>query len=710
MKPPEGELRAALAAWLRAEFRREHGIDVSARTNAAERIGGAADEAIAAIERGEVADIRLDHLVEDGSGPKHLRRRVGPAEIDRLLEGGDGAIAREMRCPSCGGLLGIADDDVERRCSFCGRTVVPARAPDEPARRRRAPVDRTALEELSLDHAAFGDLDGDGWADLCGWKETEDGHHALVGADPIEGTVLWEAPDLEGESDCAAPLVAHDRVFVPLADRRLVALDAASGRTVWTATLSDRVAEFERSGRSLRPPDRPILADPMGPTADAAILAYTRDSVLWALDRATGAVRWKAEHDGGVKRVLCASSRAVFVPGQGGSLLVVDPLSDKPLVDRRTEKHEDADATVERGVAYFLVGDTFSHERANWTLSAHRLRDGRCYWRRRAPWSQSTGPGAAVDGRLFVTDGVRLTALPDGRVTQSEEPRHRFANLFTGPRTLVAMLVKAKGTETRALSGIDPETMSARWTIRDLDMIMACDGRHLVACVERPRQLVLCRFDVASGATLWETPLPEEAGREVTMTVIDTAFEKARVLLVAGLAVVVWGERRWMFRLDTGALIFPGGRQADRDSLARTRPAEPEPAEIDPPAVEQDAPEDIADRRASRRSTVLWSLFWLAITAITFGSCLVPLWHAYGRPDLLAEIRGWLERDPPAAPVPKPPATPRPAAGPMSIDRKAGPPRPTEPPRSRTRARATASQRSSPKPKPIVRVPSRSPK
>jgi len=104
----------------------------------------------------------------------------------------------------------------------------------------------------------------------------------------------WESPTL-GAKIYAQPLLTGDRVLVATEANSVAALDRASGTVVWRAELGDSVpgstlpcGNIDPSGITGTP-----VVDPAAGTVD--VVAFLRSGPhheLFALDLATGAVRW----------------------------------------------------------------------------------------------------------------------------------------------------------------------------------------------------------------------------------------------------------------------------------------------------------------------------------------------------------------------------------------------------------------------------------
>ncbi len=145
-----------------------------------------------------------------------------------------------------------------------------------------------------------------------GWLLASTPNGDLAAFRASDGTLVWRQP--LGAPLAAAPAPALDRLFLPLADNRLVAVLLATGETVWTRTLTGRItgllalddqlvfgttAHDVMSVRVSNGRDRwtwRVGGDVSGlPSADDKRIYFAaRDNVLRAVDRKSGNLRWKA--------------------------------------------------------------------------------------------------------------------------------------------------------------------------------------------------------------------------------------------------------------------------------------------------------------------------------------------------------------------------------------------------------------------------------
>jgi len=162
-----------------------------------------------------------------------------------------------------------------------------------------------------------------------------------------DGTLVWRRQ--LGAPVITTPGPALDRLYLPLADNRLVSLRLATGETVWERTLpapitallaledqlvfgtsaKDVVSIELRRGRERW--SRRIGGDMAGvPTADDKRIYYaSRDNMLWAVDRKTGNLRWNAplpSRPAGGPLIL---ADAILMPLVSSEIMGFDPKSGK---------------------------------------------------------------------------------------------------------------------------------------------------------------------------------------------------------------------------------------------------------------------------------------------------------------------------------------------------------------------------------------------
>ncbi|MFE2810736.1 PQQ-binding-like beta-propeller repeat protein [Streptomyces nigra] len=272
----------------------------------------------------------------------------------------------------------------------------------------------------------------------------------LVSAlDPADGRVLWRH-DLANEDDAPGgpPVFSGGLAHVAThADRRLEALDPATGESRWELDVSayrgfryagdmlvligaDGVARGvdSASGETRWKRRIPGLGEayavsfPGNPWLFVANVSDGGRTRVRSIDPKDGKVRWDAPFDGALTPVG-ATDGEVFLVASGGdygeALAVVrySPASGATRRVRLSESLNRAQAGVYGGTVHLLGADG--------SLVAVDMRAGRQRWSVQTGVSQGSAPVSdgrrvyvsAVDGRLLAVDGTR------GRLVGQTEPR-----------------------------------------------------------------------------------------------------------------------------------------------------------------------------------------------------------------------------------------------------------------------------------------------
>jgi len=145
---------------------------------------------------------------------------------------------------------------------------------------------------------------------------------------------LWQADLGRAGTPFLAPVLTDGKVYAAGSDGKVVALDAASGRQVWSVTVDADIAA--------------------GVGADAAtvVVASARGTVF-AFDAATGKQRWKVK----------ASTEVLSAPAVGSGVVVVRSMDNKIVAydvesgDRRWVVQRTAPALVLRAAPGIVIND-----------------------------------------------------------------------------------------------------------------------------------------------------------------------------------------------------------------------------------------------------------------------------------------------------------------------------------------------------------------
>ncbi|MDO8680006.1 MAG: PQQ-binding-like beta-propeller repeat protein [Acidobacteriota bacterium] len=182
-----------------------------------------------------------------------------------------------------------------------------------------------------------------------GWLLASTSSGDLAAFRAADGTLVWRQP--LGAPLSTAPAPALDRLYLPLADGRLVAVALATGETIWSQRVSGRITslvglddqlvfgtteKYVVSVDLLRGRERwkwRVGGDVAGlPAADDKRIYFaSRDNVLRAVDRNSGNLRWKAMLSSRPASGPLSLPNAVMVPLGSSEIGAFEPTTGKPL-------------------------------------------------------------------------------------------------------------------------------------------------------------------------------------------------------------------------------------------------------------------------------------------------------------------------------------------------------------------------------------------
>ncbi|MFP4010137.1 MAG: molecular chaperone DnaK [Spirochaetaceae bacterium] len=110
--------------WLVADFKRDHGIDLSEDRMALQRLKEAAEKAKKELSTTQTTDINLPFITADNTGPKHLQYSLSRAKFEQLV----GDLIEKTREPCRAALkdAGISASEVDEVILVGGSTRIPA--------------------------------------------------------------------------------------------------------------------------------------------------------------------------------------------------------------------------------------------------------------------------------------------------------------------------------------------------------------------------------------------------------------------------------------------------------------------------------------------------------------------------------------------------------------------------------------------------------
>ena len=239
---------------------------------------------------------------------------------------------------------------------------------------------------------------------------SDDGH--LYAVDPTTGVQRWQYAT-DGPV-CSTPAVAAGLVFFESYDGRFYALDAASGKLKWRfATEGER--RFEAKGLHGFLPKSQTIADPFDlflsspVVVENSVVFGSGDGHVYALDAATGALRWKFQTGDVVHASPAYADGRVFVGSWDSVLYALDVATGKEAW--RFKAGEDpyihnqvgfqSSPAVAGGVVYVGCRDS--------NLYAIDAQTGRERWRVNNEGSWVVGSPAVVGGKVvFATSDSSL--------------------------------------------------------------------------------------------------------------------------------------------------------------------------------------------------------------------------------------------------------------------------------------------------------------
>jgi len=183
-----------------------------------------------------------------------------------------------------------------------------------------------------------------------GWLLASTPNGDLAAFRAADGTLVWRQP--LGAPLATAPAPALDRLYLPLADNRLVSVLLATGETVWSRTLNARITGllalddqlvFGTAARRvvsvslMSGRERwawPVGGDVSGlPAADDKRIYFAaRDNVLRAVDRQSGNLRWSAALPSRPSGSPLPLPNTLLMPLVGSAIAGFDLVTGKPTV------------------------------------------------------------------------------------------------------------------------------------------------------------------------------------------------------------------------------------------------------------------------------------------------------------------------------------------------------------------------------------------
>jgi eukaryotic-like serine/threonine-protein kinase len=313
---------------------------------------------------------------------------------------------------------------------------------------------------------------------------SDDGN--VYAIDAASGRQRWAART--GGPVPSTPAVAGGRVFVVSYDGRLHALDAATGAPLWKfATEGER--RFEARGLHGSQPRTQTVADPYDVYLSSPVVAQglvvfgSGDGHVYALDAASGALRWKFRTGDVVHASPAVEGGTVFIGSWDGRFYALDLATGAerwrfqagldPLM--HNQQGFQASAAVVDGVVY--VGCRDAH------LYALDAKTGAERWRFSTGQSWVVGSPAVAGGRvIFATSDSSLVHIVDAASGKPLAEQRAPGYMFSSP-TLAGDMILI-GVLNGSLQARDLSSGAERWTFRteaslaNRGWVLTADGRQ----------------------------------------------------------------------------------------------------------------------------------------------------------------------------------------------------------------------------------------
>lgn len=268
----------------------------------------------------------------------------------------------------------------------------------------------------------------------------------------------------------STPAVVDGRVHVLSYDGRVHTLDATTGAPLWKfATGGER--RFEARGLHGNQPRTQTFADPYDvylsspAVVGGTVYVGSSDGHLYALDAATGALRWKQRTGDVVHASPAVADGFVVVGSWDGRLYAFDATTGAPRwqfqagVDPLMANQQgfQSSPAIADGVVY--VGCRDAH------LYAIDLKTGAERWRHSTGASWVVGAPALADGKvLFATSDTSLVIALDAASGKPVWQHAAQAYLFASPT--VAGSVVLAGQLNGVLQALDLASGAPLWNFR----------------------------------------------------------------------------------------------------------------------------------------------------------------------------------------------------------------------------------------------------
>ncbi len=284
---------------------------------------------------------------------------------------------RAVTCPSCGARVHVTEGEFRTTCEYCGAllelphpsmpeaqpTIIaqPTNLPQRTIEARSGNLARFTIGVAMVMLAAVGLVSylivrGLDSADLSGIAPAPSTLHVSMpamivpgadGADPdalvyaydyakdtrfliyFDGsarTLRWQTAPL-GDDSYRAALAGNDRLVFAVVKTRVMALDRATGQTVWEASVSDEMP-YSCPQDCLR-------------LMGQRVIVLARDGRLYGLDSQTGKVVWTIRLNTTPDHLIAVGDHiAIFDDREGSGILsIIDPMDGSEVQTLKSEMH-----------------------------------------------------------------------------------------------------------------------------------------------------------------------------------------------------------------------------------------------------------------------------------------------------------------------------------------------------------------------------------
>ncbi|HTA39473.1 MAG TPA: PQQ-binding-like beta-propeller repeat protein [Candidatus Acidoferrales bacterium] len=339
---------------------------------------------------------------------------------------------------------------------------------------------------------AWGYESGDFWASspaiANGVLAVGSGDGSVYALDAATGAILWKTQT--GGRVRATPAIAGDTVYAGSFDGKLYALNLRDGAVKWTYSTTGTTLDSSKFGYDRRS----IQSSPV--VANGTVFFGARDGFVYAIDAATGTLRWRYDH----KISWINTTLAI----DGG--MVYDGSSDKQFVqalDESTgaERWRTPDGTMTLVWSSPVVwGNALFDADWNARVVAIDKTNGHVLWTDRLGWQRILSSVVVAGDRLFYgsDDGgiyaLKLSRGPGLRRAVFFDPAYAKASTVAGGQIIETYF------EHRSYAPLDAPKLAAFLTARigDRTPSVVVFAQDVV-----PDKALLRRYLDAGGKVVW---------------------------------------------------------------------------------------------------------------------------------------------------------------------------------------------------------------